>query len=84
MEGRPIFDLCETDALSSRSTHNCHNSVQENLDFEIETFESDSDNETEIKQIKPKLSAKEKSFPNDKLQKAGEVIAIDKFRKKSK
>lgn len=60
------------------------NRNKEDVDFEIETFESDSDNKTEIKQIKPKLSAKEKSFPNDKLQKAGEVIAIDKFRKKSK
>ncbi len=60
------------------------NRNKETIDFEVETFDSYLDNETEIKRMKPKLPAKEKSPSKYKLQKAGEVIAIDKFRKKSK
>lgn len=57
---------------------------KEDVDIEVEAFDANSDNEIEIKQIKPKLPAKEKNFSKTPVQKAGEVIAIDKFRKKGK
>ena len=62
------------------------NRSKENVDLESETFAeyTDLDNDKEIKRMKPKLAIKTKAFPTDKLQQAGEVIAIDKFRKKSK
>jgi len=60
------------------------NRNKEDVDFKEEEFALDLDNDKEIKRMKPKLATKAKSFPKDKLQKAGEVIAIDKFRKKSK
>ncbi len=60
------------------------NRGKENVDWESETFATDLDNDKEIKRMQPKLATKTKALPKDKLQKAGEVIAIDKFRKKSK
>jgi hypothetical protein len=57
------------------------NRGKESVDLESEIFAIDLDND---KEIKPKLAIKTKALPTDKLQKAGEVIAIDKFRKKSK
>ena len=60
------------------------NRGKENVDWESETFATDLDNDKEIKRMQPKLATKTKALPEDKLQKAGEVIAIDKFRKKSK
>ena len=60
------------------------NRGKESVDLESETFAIDLDNDKEIKRMKPKLAIKTKALPKDKLQKAGEVIAIDKFRKKSK
>lgn len=60
------------------------NKAKEIINFEEDTFDFDSDNETEIKRMEPKLSVKGKTLPKNKAQKAGEIIAIDKFRKKSK
>ena len=60
------------------------NRGKESVDLESEIFAIDLDNDKEIKRMKPKLAIKTKALPTDKLQKAGEVIAIDKFRKKSK
>jgi hypothetical protein len=60
------------------------NRGKENVDWESETFATDLDNDKEIKRMQPKLATKTKALPEDKSQKAGEVIAIDKFRKKSK
>jgi hypothetical protein len=60
------------------------NRGKENVELESETFAADFDSDKEIKRMKPKLATKTKAFPKDKVQKAGEVIAIDKFRKKSK
>ena len=60
------------------------NRNKEDVDFKEETFDLDLDNDKEIKRMKPKLATNTKAFPKDKVQKAGEVIAIDKFRKKSK
>lgn len=44
----------------------------------------DSDNNSEIKQMKPKASIKKASMINSSPLKEGKVIAIDKFRKKRK